>query len=55
MLVRMQCVDCKFGNTLKGIFSVDVFGRHYICSQYPDKIPNYVDNATDDCPKFEEK
>ena len=55
MLTSIQCIHCKFGDTLKDIFSAEDFEGHYICSQYPDKIPDYVDNATDDCPKFEEK
>lgn len=55
MLIIIQCIDCKFGNTLKSITTKEDFEGYSICSQYPDKIPDYVEDATKDCPKFEEK
>lgn len=55
MLIRIQCVDCKFGNSLKSIIIVEDFEGYSICSQYPNRIPDCVEEATKDCPKFEEK
>ena len=55
MLVRLQCVDCKFMDTVKDIFTAEDFEGHLICSQYPDRIPDYVEKGTKDCPRFKTK
>jgi len=51
MLVAMQCLECKFRDTLKikGLF------EQFDCSQYEEGIPDYVVSGNKDCPKFEEK
>jgi len=56
MIPILQCGKCKFNKTFKWEVSVEVEGPgKIICSQYPDGIPSYVEEATDDCPEFEEK
>jgi len=54
MLPILQCLDCKFFPSLKLSYEVK-FEGDYSCSQYPNGIPKIVENATDDCEKFEEK
>lgn len=47
----LQCLECKFFKTLKLQQPED----EYICSKYPNGIPKFVDDASQDCPKFEEQ
>ena len=52
-LPLLQCVDCKFKQSFKLEPTKDLIGK-YTCSQFPDGIPDYVEEGTEDCPKFEE-
>ena len=54
MLIILQCIDCKFSSSLKLSYE-DKWEGVYSCSQYPNDIPLYVENAAKDCLKFEEK
>ena len=56
MIPILQCGKCKYSKSFKWDLSNDVedIGK-LICSQYPEGIPNYVENATAQCDKFEEK
>jgi len=47
----LQCHECKFFKTLHIIWPKD----KYVCSEYPNGIPNFVEDTTKDCPKFEVK
>ena len=52
MTVVMQCFDCKFN--LEWDLTEENFPGIYKCDQY-EKIPSYVEDGIDACPKFEEK
>lgn len=57
MLKIIQCPKCKYGESFKWDLSVpspDNLGE-YVCSQWSEKIPDYVIEAEKDCPKFKEK
>ena len=54
MLVILQCLDCKYFPTLKLSYEKEFKGSDS-CSQYPVAIPSYVENGTENCPKFEEE
>ncbi len=51
MLPILQCTTCKFKNSLKWEVEPNV----YICSEFPIRVPDYVGEATKDCPKYEEE
>ena len=56
MIPILQCGGCKFSKTFKWEVSVEVEGLGKLtCSQYPEGIPSYVEEATDDCQEFKEK
>jgi len=55
MIPVLQCGKCKFGISLNWDVNEDDGKVGMLrCSQYPKKIPNYVEEATALCPKFEE-
>ena len=58
MIPVLQCGKCKFGKTLNWILpeelSSDDLGT-LVCSQFTNGIPDYVEDATADCPKFKPK
>ena len=54
MLIVLQCLNCKFFNSLKLSYE-DKFEGIYSCSEYPNNIPFYVESGTEDCKKFEEE
>jgi len=51
----LQCGKCKFGKTVEWLFPEEPAEGILVCSQYPAGIPSFVEEATEDCPKFEEK
>ena len=53
VVIVLQCAKCK--NGLRWKVTGENFPGTYICKQYPRGIPKYVEEATRDCPKFEEK
>ena len=54
MITILQCVNCKYRNTLKWNIET-IESNKTTCIQYEEGIPDYVENGTEDCPKFEEK
>jgi len=53
MLTILQCGKCKY--KLEWVITDDLEDSYYKCQKYPNKIPTYVEEATEECPKFEEK
>ena len=52
-IVMLECGTCR--NNLKWhITQKNILGV-YICDQYPDGIPEYVEEGIEDCPKFQAK
>jgi len=49
----IQCATCKFN--LRDYTTEENFPGITICDQYPNGTPDYVMDATDDCPKYEEQ
>ena len=58
MIPVLQCGGCEYGKTLDWILpetpSPEYLGA-LVCSQYKEGIPDYVEDTTADCPRFEEK
>lgn len=58
MIPVLQCGKCKFGKTLDWelpeIMTPEDLGI-LVCSQFTDGIPDYVEDAIGDCPKFQPK
>jgi len=54
MLINIQCGSCKFRESFKWDTSQGLPGK-YKCSQFTDEIPIYVEEGTQDCPKFKER
>ena len=54
MLIQLQCGKCKFELDWELPEEEDTVGK-FICTQYPEGIPKYVEDVQKDCPKFEEK
>lgn len=54
-MVKLQCEDCHFGGSLAwGAFDDSLTGKLF-CSEYVEEIPSFVEEATQDCPKFKPK
>ncbi len=54
MIPVLQCGRCKFSGTFKWLIEEDGPGiGKVVCSEYPDGIPNYVEEATGECPRKE--
>lgn len=49
----LQCGTCK--HNLRSYITEDNFPGIDICDQYPEQVPDFVLEATGDCPKYEEK
>jgi hypothetical protein len=58
-LVALQCGECEFGKTFRWKLTEKQFEEgspgDYVCSQFPTSIPSYVEEGTEDCPKFVRK
>lgn len=50
MLPILQCAECKFN----AIWKPEIIDS-IVCEEYPEGIPNYVEEGVKDCPKFIEK
>jgi hypothetical protein len=53
MLTIMQCGKCKY--EVEWVIPDDIDDVYYMCPQYPKGIPAFVEEATEDCPRFEER
>lgn len=55
--IILQCGKCRYGGeNLEWVFPDDDMESTgvYICSQYPDGIPEFVENGEKVCPKYKE-
>ena len=51
----LQCGNCLLGNTVKWIIEKDNITNYLICENYPDGMPDYVEQVEKDCPKFKKE
>ena len=52
-IVILECGTCR--HNLRWHITEKNFPGVYICDQYPEEIPEFVEEGTKDCPKFQAK